>query len=574
MPVVYLEPSDLSLVQAQTVLGFLNRASAAEQLARDIEFPDEPDIGVRLGQRLLDARAALGGQFTDIHQVRSVRLIGPERFTEICVAALGLDPRRWVDLFFGGGPMTLRAEEGLVLSLDVKPQPAWLGQPLMLFATVRSKAGEPRAGVAVTLQTNVGRLSYAFGFAVSEGSSITAITGADGRAEVRLYTPPDEPLSPEQRAALLDALGRLDANAPHPLALEANFLALVDEYALDLSYSLRRAMDLYTRQYRPQTVDSLSPGRWRLAWPMLTGVVRADAHPPEGGGTSLTHAVVTVSWKNWVGPWIEFLKDALTRQADFAKAFERIEGPDAVNTVVSTAAGFLASQPGLAREWLGKRVVDNGVRDFITTHTERMAPEEQAENIAQLEFGAREMRPGGLGTYRVVSQTRGRLDGRIDGLVLVNDSRFAEITRIEAEINQRAIEVDRTALAVEATRRQVDDRSTTLDQRLTRFDGQLTQFNTDFDTFQRGRTGIDTRLNGLQTDLANVRLDISRLPREVAPREVVPVKVAVKAPAKVVAKKASAGAPKTTPKAAPKDTPKLAATKATAKTPAKPKKKG
>jgi len=557
MPVVYLEPSDLSLVQAQTVLGFLNRASAAEQLARDIEFPNEPDIGVRLGQRLLDARTALGGQYTDIRQVRSVRLIGPERFTEICVAALGLDPRRWVDLFFGGGPMTLRAEEGLVLSLDVRPQPAWLGQPLMLFATVRSKAGEPRAGVAVTLQTNVGRLSHAYGFSVREGSAVTAITGADGRAELRLFTPPDEPLSAEQRSALLDALGRLDANAPHPLALEANFLALADEYALDLSYSLRRAMDLYTRQYRPQMVDSLSPGRWRLAWPMLTGVVRADAHPPEGGGTSLTHAVLTVSWKNWVGPWVEFLKDALTRQADFAKAFDRIEGPDAVNTVVTTAAGFLASQPGLAREWLGKRVVDNGVRDFITTHTERMPPEEQAENIAQLEFGAREMRPGGLGTYRVVSQTRGRLDGRLDGLGQLAQNQLAEITRMEANINQRAAEVNQNALAVEATRQQVNDRSTTLEQRFTRFDGQLTQFNTDFDTFQRGRSNFDTRISGLQTDLANVRLDISRMPREV-----VPVKVAVKA-AKKAAKKAPAKAPKTAP------------TKASAKAPAKSgKKKG
>lgn len=552
MPVVYLEPSDLSLVQAQTVLGFLNRATAAEQLARDIEFPDEPDIGVRLGQRLLDARTALGGSFTDIRQVRSVRLIGPERFTEICVAALGLDPRRWVDLFFGGGPMTVRAEEGLVLSLEAKPQPAWLGQPLMLFATVRSKDGSPRPGVAVTLQTNVGRLSFAFGFTVSEGSVVTAITGADGRAEIRLNTPPDEPLSTEQRAALIDALSRLDVNAPHPLAIEAAFLALADDYARDITYSLRRAIDLYTRQYRPQTVDSLSPGRWRLAWPMLNGVVRADAHPPEGGGTSLTHAVLALSWKNWVGPWVEFLRDALTRQADFEKAFDRIEGPDAVNTVVTTAAGFLAGQPGLSREWLGKRVVDNAVRDFITTHTERMPPEEQAANIAQLEFGAREMRPGGLGTYRVVSQTRLKLDTRIDGLQLLNDSRFAEITRIEAGVNQRAAEVNANALAVEAARRDVDSRSLVLDQRFTRFDSQLTQFNTDFDTFQRGRTGIDTRLNGLQSDLANVRLDISRLPtREVVPVKV-PVKVAVtsapkKAAAKATAKKAAKPAAKTAP---------------------------
>jgi hypothetical protein len=158
MPIVYLEPSDLSALQAQQVLDFLNRATSAEQLGRDIEFPDEPDIGVRLGQRLLDAREALGGAYTDIAQVRAVRLIGPERFTEICVGALGLDVRRWVELFYGGAPLALQAESGLAVSIDVLPQPAWLGQPLAVTVRVRDQGGSVRAGVPVTVQSGVGRL--------------------------------------------------------------------------------------------------------------------------------------------------------------------------------------------------------------------------------------------------------------------------------------------------------------------------------------------------------------------------------------------------------------------------------
>ena len=51
MPIVYLQPSDLSAVQAAQVLAFLNAATSAAQLDRDIEFPGEPDIGLRLGQR-------------------------------------------------------------------------------------------------------------------------------------------------------------------------------------------------------------------------------------------------------------------------------------------------------------------------------------------------------------------------------------------------------------------------------------------------------------------------------------------------------------------------------------------
>src|SRR5512135_2711472 len=297
MAIVYLEPGDLSAAQAARVLAFLNRAESAAQLAREIEVPHEIDIGLRLGQRLLDARAALGGRFTDIAQVRAVKLIGPERFTEICVAALGLDTRRWVELFFAASPMSVPAETGLEVSLAGSPQPLWLGQPLMLAVWVRDRAGAPRAGVPVTVHTTFGRLSYAYGLAVSEGAAVTATTGADGRALMQLLTPPDEPLSLEQQAALAGALGRLDAQAAHPLVIEEQFLALAQDYAMERNYSLRKAIDVYTRQWKTTLVDSLNPGRWRLAWPLESAVVRADAHPPGGGGTSLTHAVLALRWQ-------------------------------------------------------------------------------------------------------------------------------------------------------------------------------------------------------------------------------------------------------------------------------------
>ena len=94
MAILLLEPQDLTPAQAARVLDFLNSAASAAEIAAKVEFPGELDIGVRLGQRLLDARTALGGRYTHLAQVDAVPLIGPERFTEICAAALGLDPRR------------------------------------------------------------------------------------------------------------------------------------------------------------------------------------------------------------------------------------------------------------------------------------------------------------------------------------------------------------------------------------------------------------------------------------------------------------------------------------------------
>ena len=93
-----------------------------------------------------------------------MRLIGPERFTEICVAALGLDPARWVELFYGGEPFATPTETGLVLTLALHPQDAWLGEPRTLRLQVNDHGGTPRAGVAVTVQTSIGRLVYLYGF--------------------------------------------------------------------------------------------------------------------------------------------------------------------------------------------------------------------------------------------------------------------------------------------------------------------------------------------------------------------------------------------------------------------------
>src|SRR5690606_19852793 len=75
------------------VLEFLNAARTAQEIADAVEIPGEPDIGLILGQRLLEQRDRVGG-YTDLRQIREIRLIGPERFTEI-VACLSDAPLPW-----------------------------------------------------------------------------------------------------------------------------------------------------------------------------------------------------------------------------------------------------------------------------------------------------------------------------------------------------------------------------------------------------------------------------------------------------------------------------------------------
>jgi len=559
MPIVYLEPADLSALQAQQVLDFLNRDVDAERLGRDIEFPGEPDIGPRLGRRLLDARAALGGAFTAIAQVRAVRLIGPERFTEICVAALGLHPRRWVDLFFAGAPLAAQPETGLTVSLDVLPQPAWLGQPLALTVRVRDHAGNPRAGVPVTVQTGIGRLVYMFGFSRIEGAAVTVLSGGDGSADLDLLTPPSEPLSEIQQATLEIALSKLDAGAPDPLKLEAAFRTLADDYVLERNYNLRRAIDVHVRDRRDAMVDSLNPGRWRLAWPIDSALVQADATAADGGGSSIARAVVAVTWKNWVGAWLEFLADVLRERAKLAErlaeATRAERGGAIVADLLFEARRFVAGQPGRAAEWVGKREIDVAMRDYVSGDLAGLEPAAQAAVLTQLEVAASEVRPTTFGNYTLVSRTRADLSDRIANLDAFSALNLASIERMAADIDAKASAIDTKAAQIDARAAQVDAQAQNvatlaasveqdrvavsqdriaIDQRIDRFDGRLSQvgtrldqfdsqfnrfstnlnrFDADLATFNSNRTTLTTRIDRMQTDLQTVRLDVNNLGR-------------------------------------------------------------
>jgi hypothetical protein len=497
------------------VLDFLHRASSAEQLGRDIEFPDEPDIGVRLGQRLLDARAALGGAYTDIAQVRAVRLIGPERFTEICVGALGLDVRRWVELFYGGAPLAVQAETGLAVSLDVLPQPAWLGQPLAVTVRVRDQGGSVRAGVPVTVQSGVGRLVYMFGFSRIEGQAVTVVTGADGTADLELITPPAEPLSEIQQAALITALARLDAGAPDPLKLAAAFRALAADYQLERSYNLRRAIDVYVRERREAMIDSLNPGRWRLVWPEDSALLQADALAPDGGGGSTARAVRAVRWKNWVGAWLEFFADALREANPLTERFSGAAraGSGVVGDLLLEARRFAAAAPGRTAEWIGQREIAGAVRDYVSGDLSGLDDAARAGVLTQLEVAAREVRPTTVGSYTLVSGTKAELASRIDAVALSADGKLAQMQGILAQVDAKAATVAALAQGVSSDRAAIDSKVATFNTQYTQFNTQYAQFSADFQVFNTNRVTLNNQIQNLSSGLDAVRLDVNTLSR-------------------------------------------------------------
>jgi len=533
MAVIYLEPGDLSSSETEQVLALLNRATSAEELAQLIEFPDELDIGVKLGQRLLNARTAIGGTFTDLTQVAAVAYIGPERFTEICAAALGLDPSFWSGNFnpFSNQQKTstrdysqLQAQLDSLMdltgqvSLDLQcmTQPAWLGQPLELRLYVRDITGRPLPNRRVTLEASLGQLEVAYGFAVQRAPAVELRTGADGSARLRLYYIPQEPLTQEQQAALNQMLKQLDPTADSPHLLKPIFLQIASTYQQERQSSLRRALDIYAQEAKERFFNQLNSSNLGFHWPIETSVLRANYHPDDNSASSTSQAVATVHWKNWVGAWFEYLGDYLTGAAGLQQAFNGAkqrgtEGFRLVDDLLGEAHSFVANQQGLAAQWVSQRVVKHAVHDFLGKELEGVDEATQSELFSHLEIASEQLQPGNRGTLAAVNQARIELDTKIDLISTIDASMLADMRSIQDEIMTHAgtvalaVEtVENARLAVEAQAREVNLSAGTVTAEITGIRGELTDFRTQ-------RIAITRELDAVKTDMAEVKVDLRKI---------------------------------------------------------------
>lgn len=560
MATVTLQPQDLTPAQAARVLALLNSASSAQALAAAIEIPGELDIGVRLAQRLLDARAQLGGRFTQLAQVRAVRLIGPERFTEICAAALGLDPRRWITQLgnFTDRQAALEAQlsrlsglaegaqaqrEGARLDLTAKPQPLWLGQALDIRLVCTDLAGRPLPGRRVTVTTSTGTLEVAFGYAVQRAAGVAVRTGADGSARLSLRLSPPDGLTAEQQAVLEGALETLDPQAESAVDLAPALAALAEVYSSERAGTLRAALDLYARQYRAVFLDRLNPGGAGVAFALETSVLRADLHGADGAA-SLAHAVLVANHRNWVGAWLEALGEFVAGQSALDAAFggagqRGATGQRLVNDLVAEAQVYVARLPGLAAQWAAQRRVQTAMQRYLARETAQLDLPTRQGLFAQLTNAAEQITPESRGTLAAVAQAKAELGTRIEqvggfsgalademrGLRTEVVARAQDVSRTAATVAQQAAQVQTDRAAVSADRAQVDTRTAQFDTRYAAFNTQYADFNTryqgfttDYGAFQADYTRFTTDYGQFRTDAGaiNTRIttaetDINRL---------------------------------------------------------------
>jgi DNA uptake protein ComE-like DNA-binding protein len=429
-----IAPSDVTAADATAILAFLNAASSAQEIAARIELPDEPDVGLKLGARLLAYRGE-HGPFTALGQLLAVPLIGPVRFDRI-VRSLTTQPDVVPErvVTFGGaqaaGPrVTLRGVEGR----------RYLGQPLTLVATVAGGG----AGVPVTLTTTWGRLAGSDGFSVANGTTITLRTAGDGTVRARLLAPTAEDLQETQQASLELHLAKLDPAAATPQDAADALGGLASAYRFEANDAFRTAVDIYFRDFHPHLLDSINFRDALQEWSSVDAAVVAYVQEPDTTSVTATAALVA-QFRDWL-PALVQTHTATTAadtlfEGDLHLATNLTDPSDVLSRIHRRVGDFVSLQQGVLGQAVAQQVADAKLGDFLSTGLDALPDDHK-----QLLFPAVATSSDTVGTLGVqalgaIEQTR--TDVRETVAAQVDQS--PAITSLQAAL---ASKVDATALS-------------------------------------------------------------------------------------------------------------------------------
>ncbi len=79
---------DVDPADEKKILEFLNTVEAADEIAKTVEFPDEPDIGIKVSEKIIAKRDKIGS-YKNLKEVMDVKGVGPKRFTELVASVTG-----------------------------------------------------------------------------------------------------------------------------------------------------------------------------------------------------------------------------------------------------------------------------------------------------------------------------------------------------------------------------------------------------------------------------------------------------------------------------------------------------
>ncbi|MBN1931237.1 MAG: hypothetical protein JW786_06475 [Desulfobacterales bacterium] len=535
----YIKPESLSAAEVQQVLEFLNGAQTIEEIADTIELPGELDVGLRVAQRLLNRRATLGGEFSNIQQVADTPYVGPERFTEIVAVLTG----RRIEKIWEGGTVpaavlqelrelremvrSLRAGMGVRYRISMRLAQAglYLGQTAIVLVEVYDmKRKRPKANLPLTFATTWGTLETQIGFEKRHGSVVTARTDINGKAKIKIIGPTYEPLTNAQQSALDFALHGLDpaAATPNEAALELNDLVL--QYQAKGNVDLRQAMDIYFHTRQEALSTAINRPTSNFEWPYFDALVTAYLHEDEEqvkyGNVAESTAVLKVRIKDWMEPWYQVYINRLNESCTICEDFNRLKDQVTdkgllLDNMVNRLYSYASVEFGLIGKSAAEKVAQRQVAHFLHTGLDGLPFDTQKILFPALNLAAKNITTRQLGTLAVMGQVRTDITETVNAKFeeLGDIGSFMEVvTSVQDrlgifETNYGQFNADYNQFKIDLE--QIDATSAQLQADLAQFETNLTQFNADYNQFQIDIEQLHVAYVELQTDLGQFANDLN-----------------------------------------------------------------
>lgn len=517
MPIVYLTPEDLTAAQAVQVLDFLNAVNSAEEIATRIEIEAELDVGLGVGQRILDFRRQLPEGFTSLQQLMDVPLVGPERFTEIVAVITGIPlpqftPPRLEEMI---GRLLARQLQASSSTLGPASEPyrivvlppagvPWLGQEISLTLKVLSAPTQkPVANLPVTLESGTLALSTQFGYETRQGPLVTCPTATDGTVRLRLRHGFDELLTGDQQAALGDALRRLPSDTPAPRDMQHAWEELTAAYQDVRNNRLRSAIDIVYRSAARRLTGNINERDQLYQWQYQSDLLRiylgagsspGDSLSPVLDATAEQTGIYHLRWREWLLPWRQVYLELLSRknlQQTFADARQRIRSESGLTaSILGHAYRFVAEQNGALGEDLGQRVIGREIQHFLAREINDVSAESKTSMFPSLLLASENISRSNTGTLSLVNQNRADvellIDERIDGVNLATGEISHSLSQLNLQLEQ-------------------------LDGRLAQQDTRFGQLQTDLGKAQADISSFTSGLDGIRSDIDTLNADVARL---------------------------------------------------------------
>lgn len=529
----YIKPESLSAAEVQQVLEFLNGAQTVEDIADTIEIPGELDVGLRVAQRLLNRRATLGGEFSNIQQVANTPYVGPERFTEIVAVLTG----RSIERIGEGGAVSaavlqeLRELREMVRSLqaakDVRYRISmrlaqvglYLGQTAIVLVEVHDmKKKRPKANLPLTFATSWGTLETQIGFEKRHGSVVTAQTDINGKAKIKIIGPTYEQLTNAQQLALDFALRSLDPAAATPNEAASELDDLVLQYQAKGNVDLRQAMDIYFRTRQEALSTAINRPTCNFAWPYFDALVTAYLHEDEEqvkyGNVAESTAVLKVRIKDWMEPWYQVYINRLNESCTICEDFNRLKDQVTdkgllLDNMVNRLYSYASRQFGLIGESAAGKVAQRQVTHFLHTGLEGLTFDTKKILFPALNLAAKNITTSQMGTLAVMGQVRTDITETVNTKFgeLGDIGSFMEVvTSVQGQLDTFETNYSQFTNGYGQFQTDYGRFSSNYGQ----FQEQLTQFQTDFGQFNNKYGQFETGVDQFNADYNQFKIDLGR----------------------------------------------------------------